>query len=1005
MNGSDDSTKHLSSPRTAPHWRSIDDLERTPGYADRIAAEFPEGAMEPGRGIDRRGFLGLMGASLALAGTAGCRRPEEHIVPYVSKPEEITLGIAQRYATTMPRGTENLRLLAHSHEGRPTHIEGNALDGATGGAVDPWASASLLGLYDPDRSRTPLSRGVASSSAAFAGEWAGLHAAALAKQGEGLAVLVEPFASPTLFRLATEFRAAFPKALWAVYDPVSDENIQRGIAQVTGRRLMPVYDFSKADVILSLDADFLGTETRHIENARAFTDRRRIRDGKDTMNRLFLVEPTLSQTATMADARYVVPAGAIGVFAAHVAAALGLQGLAPAALPASVRPDAPRAIAAALSAARGRALVLAGRRQPPEVHALVAAMNDVLGAQGATVSYIEIPKSESSDTASLKALVDAMNAGKVQTLVMLGGNPAYHAPADLGFAQALPGVRTAIHASPHADETSALCAWHIPLHHYLESWGDAVGFDGAPGVIQPLIAPLVDGRSMTEMLALLVTGKDVKGYDAVVATWKTLLPAADFDKDFRTVLHDGLLRVPAPAADIVPVNTGAVAVSMSAALKAAAPGKDALEVVFQLSPCVHDGRYANNGWLQEFPDPVTKLTWDNAAVMSRATADAFGFKNHELIRLSLRGRDIGLPVWIMPGQADYCVTVALGYGRAHGRVAGGVGASAYKLRGSGDADFEGGATLARIRGEHRLACVQDHHGLDAEQMAREGVAERLPMIVREGTLEEYRAHPEFAKERVEEPPLRSMWDDITYKTGHQWGMTIDLNACTGCGACTIACQSENNIPIVGREQVLNGREMHWIRIDRYFSGTVENPTVLAQPVGCQHCEMAPCEQVCPVAATTHDEEGLNVMTYNRCVGTRYCSNNCPYKARRFNFFNYTKDMPETVQMAQNPDVTVRFRGVMEKCTYCTQRINLARIAAKREGRPLKDGDIVAACESACPTQAIVFGDINDPASRVSKMKALDRDYALLGELNVRPRTTYLAKLRNPGTDMKSTNLP
>jgi molybdopterin-containing oxidoreductase family iron-sulfur binding subunit len=973
------------------HWRSLNDLDHTPEYAESMAREFPDGAMETSNGIDRRGFLTLMGASIALAGAAGCRRPVEHIVPYVSKPEEITLGIGQRYATSMPRGTETLRLLVHAREGRPIHIAGNPTDAGTKGAVDPWASASILGLYDPDRSQAPVSGGVASTAMAFVGEWSAQHAQFLAKQGEGLAVLTEPYASPTLARYAAEFRSAFPKAQWVVYDPVGDEHILQGTASVMGKRVMPVHDFSKADVILSLDADFLGTETRHIEHARAFADRRRMTDEHAGMNRLYLVEPTLSQTALMADHRYVVPAAQVGAFGAAVANACGLGVSVPSME--GIDTAAVAMIARELLAAPGRLLVIAGRRQPPAVHALAVLMNTALGAGMHTVSYIEIPNSESSDTAALKALVASMNAGKVQTLVMLGGNPVHNAPADLGFTAALRSVRTAIHASPYRDETSAMCAWHVPLHHYLESWGDTSSADGSLGITQPLIAPMVEGRSMTELFALLAGGKDVKAYDAVVETWKKILPGADFDKAFRAVLHDGVYAAAAPT----PMLVTGVNASMVKLASAPRPTKDALDVVFQLSPAVHDGRYANNGWLMEFPDPVTKITWDNAAVMSKTTAEALGFSNHELVRVSLRGRDIGLPVWIMPGQADFTVTITLGYGRSFGRVAKGVGANGYAIRSIDALGIDHGATLTRIRGEHKLACVQDHHGLDAEKLAREGVQERLPVIVREGTLEEFRREPGFAKERMEEPKLRSMWDDHQFDGEHQWGMTIDLNACTGCGACTISCQSENNIPIVGREQVLNGREMHWIRIDRYFSGTVENPTVLAQPVGCQHCELAPCEQVCPVAATSHDEEGLNVMTYNRCVGTRYCSNNCPYKVRRFNFFNYTKDTPETLQMAQNPEVTVRFRGVMEKCTYCTQRISLARIGAKREGRPLKDGDVVAACEAACPTQAIVFGDISDPASRVSKMKQNERNYALLGELNVRPRTTYLAKLRNPST--------
>ncbi len=988
--------------RTAPmknYWKSIED--------DRG----PEAEHDPGEenaaGLDRRSFLTLMGASAAMAGLAGCRRPEEKIVPYVSKPEDLTLGIPQRYATSMPLGSDCYRLLVTAHEGRPTHIEGNRLDKSAQGSTNVWASASLLGLYDPDRSQSARNNGVETTMEAFAAFMEQARKGFQESQGEGLAVLTESFASPTMHGLAAEFRTTFPKAVWATYDPVSDENILKGNEIAFGKRLHTVHDLSKADIIVSLDSDFLGSESRMLVNARAFTKRRNVLSVNDDMNRLYLVESGLSQTAAMADHRICVRNGLIGAFGSALARELGNAGIL-AFLPDFPAHDFPeaagviRAMAADLAGHRGRSLVLAGRRQGPEVHALAAVMNFALGNAGATVSYAELPYSQDSDTGSLSRLAEAMAAGKVKFLAILGGNPAYNAPADVKFADAVSRVSTVLHLSSHVDETSVSAQWHIPMRHYLESWGDAASIDGSIGVIQPLIEPLYDGMSCIELLAFLTRGAVAKGYDLVREAWRRVLAAGDSDAAFQRVLHDGIFAGADPRVALAP-DGGAVARSLKTAAPPAKdpPGAGDLELVFNVSPAVHDGRYANVGWLQEFPDPVTKVTWDNVAAMNRRTAEALGLKNKELVRLTNANGECSLPVWIMPGQADFSVSVALGYGRiAAGRIGNDVGGDAYRLRGSDTPWSARGLRIVPVRGSHAVACVQDHHGLDEEKVARSGIQDRLPVIVREATLEEYKARPNFAREKVEIPHQRSMWTDHEYSEGRQWAMSIDLNACTGCGACTIACQSENNIPIVGKREVLNGRELHWIRVDRYYAGSEENPEVLAQPVACVHCEMAPCEQVCPVAATSHDEEGLNVMTYNRCVGTRYCSNNCPYKVRRFNFYNYTKDLPDQMRMAQNPDVTVRFRGVMEKCTFCTQRIEVSRIAAKRDGRDLADGDVTPACESACPTQAIVFGDLLDPESRISRMKKSDRDYALLGELNLRPRTTYLAKLRNPNPRIK-----
>jgi len=603
-----------------------------------------------------------------------------------------------------------------------------------------------------------------------------------------------------------------------------------------------------------------------------------------------------------------------------------------------------------------------------------------------------------SSIGELTQLVKDAADGRITTLLMLGGNPCYNAPADLGFGQALQKVQTSIHLSDYFDETSSQTRWHIPRAHYLESWGDACAADGTPSVIQPLIAPLFNGIAPAEMANLIASGSKAAGYEIVQATWRDILGRNGFEQNWRKTLHDGVS--PTGQSDAIRLSTTAVGkalVNSSSYAHAPAGGP---ELMWYPSPSLFDGRFANNGWLQELPHPITKLTWDNAALISPKTAKEHDLGNGDVVKLTCKNRELELPIWIVPGMADDAVIVEVGYGQNDlGRVADDVGFNTYALtisefpfrlngtRGDPGPPYYVEVALTKTGKTYPLASTQDHGSMEGRP------------LVREATLEEYRKHPDFAPEAVHHPPLVSMWEDHKYDEGYQWGMAIDLTACTGCNACTIACQSENNIPIVGKEQVANGREMHWMRLDRYFTGNVENPQVVYQPVACQHCEMAPCEQVCPVAATMHDKEGLNTMVYNRCIGTRYCSNNCPYKVRRFNFFNFTKDTPEVTKMVNNPDVTVRSRGVMEKCTFCVQRINRAKIEAKKENRSVRDGEITTACQQACPTRAIVFGDINNPESEVSKIKQRNRNYALLGELNVRPRISYLAKIRNPNPKM------
>ncbi|MCH9031562.1 MAG: TAT-variant-translocated molybdopterin oxidoreductase [candidate division Zixibacteria bacterium] len=983
--------------RGREYWRSLDDLADTPEFKEFLEREFPQGAAEFSDPISRRGFLSIMGASVALAGLSSCRRPVQKILPYVTVPDDLTIGNPEHYATNMPFGLGALGVVVESHEGRPTKIEGNKLHSSTQGRSNIFMQASILDLYDPDRSRAVRGPGGESAWEDFVRFWVSARNGYRDTKGDGLAVICESFRSPTLARLKAEFLKTFPKAKWVTYEPISDERIYDGIELATGDALQPIYSFENAEVILSLESDFLMTEGESIRNSGGFASARRVENENGSMNRLYVVESSYSTTGTMADHRIRLRSSDVHSFTTALAHELIDQGVN---IPSAK--SAPRttagfdsawlaAVASDLKKAGAKSLVIAGRRQAPETHALVVAINAALKNTNSTVSYVSLTDSSRSDLGAFGELVSDMNNGQIKTLFILGGNPVYNAPVDFDFESALENVSNSVHLSSHNDETSKLCSWHVPRAHYLESWGDVRSYDGSLGICQPLIEPLFGGKSDTEMFSLLATGDSKSGYDVVRDTIKNEVGSIGFENNWRRILHDGLYDGSAYSSTTPSINHSRI----SAALKKSSAGSTSaaannLEVVFVSSNTL-DGRLANNGWLQELPDSLTKLTWDNAAVISYQTAQELGLKNGDMARLSLGDRELEMPVWIGPGQADYTVMLALGYGRKDiGRVADGVGFDTYKLRSSSAPYFESGASLSKTGESYPLSSSQDHG-------AMEGRA-----LLLEKTLDEYRQNPHFASEMTETPPLNSLWTEHEYSDKYQWGMAIDLNSCTGCNACVIACQSENNVPIVGKEQVAKGREMHWIRIDRYFSGDVENPQVSHQPVACQHCEMAPCEQVCPVNATMHDKEGLNVMVYNRCIGTRYCSNNCPYKVRRFNYFNLTKDTPEVVKMAMNPEVTVRSRGVMEKCTYCIQRITKAKSTAKLEERDVRDSDFETACQQSCPADAIVFGNIADPNSKVSKVKARNLNYSMLAEFNTRPRTTYQARLKNPNPKLPLT---
>jgi MoCo/4Fe-4S cofactor protein with predicted Tat translocation signal len=976
------------------YWKSLEELAVTPGFQDFLHREFPENASEWSDPEGRRDFLRVMGASIALAGLTACtRQPKEKIVPYVKAPAEFVPGRPQFFATAVTEGGYAKGILVESHEGRPTKIEGNPDHPASLGATDATTQAAILGLYDPDRSQTVKNLGeIRSWSALVAAARAGLTAQK-ALGGAGLRILTETVTSPTLAGQIKALLAEYPQARWHQHEPTAPDHARAGALLAFGTPVEARYRLADADVILSLESDFLASGPAGVRLTREFAQRRRPEGGAAKMTRLYVVEGTPSQTGAAADHRLPVRSSEIEGFARAVAAAVGVAAAGGAA---GTHGAFVAALAADLKRAGSRALVVAGDSQPPAVHALAHAINAQLGAVGTTVTFTApIVADAGSQTDSLRALVQDMAAGKVDLLLILGGNPVYDAPVDLGFAAALDRVSLRIHAGLYEDETAARCQWHVALAHPLESWGDARAEGGLATIQQPLIAPLYGGKSVHEVLAAFSAQPDRSGYEIVREHWKTVLGEAGFEQRWLRAVHDGVVAgTEAPAAA---VGGGAVPPPTPAA------ARSGLEIVFRADSTVGDGRGANNGWLQELPRSLTKLTWDNAVLMSPRTAERLGVgvgataggtentsagSPADVVEVRYQGRNVTGPAWVLPGQPDDVVTVHLGFGRTRaGRVGNGVGFDAYALRTSDAPWFGQGAEVVKTGDRVYLACTQDHWSMEG----------RAP--VRSVTAEEYeRDH--HAIGAMGHKPARelNMYPDHKYE-GHAWGMAIDLSSCVGCNACVVACQSENNIPVVGKDQVARGREMHWIRVDRYFEGGVDNPAVHHQPIPCMHCEQAPCEVVCPVAATVHSDEGLNDMVYNRCVGTRYCSNNCPYKVRRFNFYLYQDWDTPSLKLLRNPDVTVRSRGVMEKCTYCVQRIQRVKIDAKNQKRAIKDGEITPACAQACPAQSIVFGDVNDPQSAVSRLKALPRNYGVLEDLNTRPRTTYLGSVKNPNPEL------
>jgi MoCo/4Fe-4S cofactor protein with predicted Tat translocation signal len=982
----------LANTRNRQFWRSLEEAAGTPEFEEYLHREFPSQASEWNDPAGRRTFLKLMGASLALAGVAGCTKtPNEKIVPYVRAPEQLVPGKPQFYATAMVRGGYALGLLVESHMGRPTKVEGNPEHPASLGATDAFAQASILTMYDPDRSQTILRRGVIETWDTFITAMSREREANLAARGAGLCILTETVTSPTLAAQIQSLLEELPEARWYVHEPVGDLNARQGARQAFGRNVDVAYNFGQAKVIVSLDSDFLLGLPGSVRYARDFIDGRRVSQSSQSMNRLYVAESSPTITGSMADHRVAVRPSQIETIARGLLAEV--RGEASDALAENSPATAwIRAAAQDLRDNNGAALVVAGAGQPAAVHAIAHALNEAIGAVNRTVSYLEpIATQPQQERSTLADLTAEMQAGNVDTLVVLGGNPVYGSPGELKFGDALAKVRLRIHLGEYYDETSFLCDWHIPAAHYLESWSDARAFDGTTSILQPLIAPLYQGKTAHELVAVLSGKAGQTAYEIVQQHWQEEFGGGDFARRWRRAVHDGI--VPDTQAETVQVQLaeelrGAEAISG----RANAPDAgDALEVEFRPDPTIWDGRFANNGWLQELPKPLTKLTWDNVAYLSAHTAAELGVATGDVVQVTVGERSIEAPVWVMPGQPDGCVSLTFGYGRSQsGRVGTGIGYNAYELL-PAQGQWFARAKVTATGDKHPLATTQQHWNMEGRD------------IVRVTTLDRLQSDPDHlwdAKHHVESlPSLYPEWD---YSQGNAWGMVIDQTACIGCNACVVACQSENNIPVVGKEQVSVGREMHWLRIDRYYVGDAESPEVEAyfQPMMCVHCEKAPCEVVCPVAATVHDSEGTNNMVYNRCVGTRYCSNNCPYKVRRFNYLQYTDETTPSLKLMRNPDVTVRSRGVMEKCTYCIQRINVARIESKKEGDGfVADGQVLTACQQACPTRAIVFGNLNDKDGEARRLKTSPLNYGVLAELNTQPRTTYLARVANPHPDL------
>jgi len=984
--------------RGREYWRSLEELSRSDAFDEFFQEEFPRQAAAlnhtSDRGVDRRNFIKLMGASVAAAGLAACRQPEQSIIPYVRQPENLVLGKPMFFASAFTLGGIASGVLVESHEFHPTKIEGNPDHPSSLGASDAYMQASILNLYDPDRSQVVRRLGDTSTWSEFLAALQPVLAAAKTN-GAGLRLLTQTITSPTLGAQIQQVLSMFPGMKWHQWEAVNRDNVREGTKMAFGNYTNVIYDFTKADVVVALGSNFLDEGPGHLRYARDFATRRRVRKGKMAMNRLYAIESSYTSTGTLADHRLRIKPSQME----SIARALLANG-APASAGGST--DFVAAVARDLKANAGKSIVIAGDDQPAVVHAIAHAINSQLGNIGSTVLLTDsLEVTPMNQLESLRELTTDMHSGAVKALIILGCNPVFDAPADFRFREAMTKVPFRAHLGLHYDETAMLSHWHVPEVHSLESWSDARAHDGTISIIQPLIAPLYNGRSPHEVMGALIGGLDQSPYDTVRAYW--FAKGANEDT-WKKWLHDGLM-----ANSALPTRAASAAAPPTTQ-QPSNPATGTLELEIKHDPTIYDGRFANNAWLQELPKPQTKIVWDNVLILSPKTADRLNVRPDDgdvnekrtwIVKLAYRRVEIELPVWVVPGHADDVATVFFGYGRTHqGKIANDLGFNVYPLRFS---DAMSGGPGAAIRKSDKpiypIACTQEHQSIDPKL-----VGERD--IIMAGTIGQYAKNPAFIHEArgeksAAEEEKATMNPAYSYDPpAYRWAMSIDTSVCTGCNGCVIACVSENNIAIVGKEEVHREREMHWLRIDRYYKGDVDNPEVYHQPVPCMQCEQAPCEPVCPVGATSHSGDGLNDMTYNRCVGTRYCSNNCPYKVRRFNFFHYADYDTPSLKPMRNPHVSVRTRGVMEKCTYCVQRITAAKINAEREDRRIKDGEVIPACAQACPTEAIVFGDLNDPNSNVSQLKIEPTDYTLLPELNTRPRTTYMATIKNPNPEIR-----
>lgn len=985
-------------------WRSLDEIADTAAFREFVEREFPRTAPPWAAAMDRRKFLKIAAASMALAGLAGCRRqPIEKIVPYVKSPEGMVPGIADYYASTVTLGGYGHGVLVKSHTGRPVFLAGNPEHPASLGATDAWVSAAILDLYDPVRSQTVLFEGIIKTYEQFLTAAREELSLQRATGGSGLRILTETVTSPTLAAEIGQLLAEFPNAKWYQWEPVNNDNAVRASTAVFGKPVDTVYEFDKADVVVAFEGDFIGEGPARIHYTRKFSDKRRVRKGTKSIVRVYSAESTPTLTGAMADNKLRVSPSRVEAVARGLAAALGLSVQAPE-LNEKERAWV-SALAADLQSHRGRSIVYPGRTSSAATHVLAHLINAFLANEYVTVRHIApVAAKATVQLEDLRQLHAEMTSGDANAVIIIGSNPVYNAPADLPFAELLKNARFSARLGIRADETSLYCRWHVPMAHELESWGDARAFDGTVSFMQPLIEPLLRGKSPLEVLPAML-GRDVTAETVLKEHWQKAsgLSGDAFSKEWRKWLHDGVM--PGTAS---PVET--VSPKMTAIGGFPVAGVGEMEISFRHDPTIYDGRFSENAWMQELPKPLYQTTWDNVIAMSPATAEKLGLDPQkegrhgkgaivDVVTVSYKGRDITGASYVLHGHADDCVTVTFGYGRklAMLRDAGNTpGYNAFAIQSSDSIHFGSGAVLTRTGEKREIALVQSHHSME------DPAGQKRP-IVRPTTIEDFIEHPDYVHHvGVHHGEPMSLYPDREYH-GNKWGMVVDTSVCTGCNACVTACQNENNTPPVGRDEVTRGRIMHWIRIDRYYGGnSLDDPDTYHMPVMCQHCEIAPCEVVCPVHATTHDSEGLNVMTYNRCVGTRYCSNNCPYKVRRFNFFEYSeRNVTPIHKLLMNPDVTVRSRGVMEKCSFCVQRINEARKTAKKENRPIRDGEVQTACQAACPATAIYFGNLNDTNAEVTKLKNEPHNYALLEELNTRPRTSYLGKVTNPNPQLNS----